>query len=250
MVNIKFSGYKSSFSHINFSKLKKSRFINKYYLQKKLAVNLVFPKIVINQCINIINILSPDEPKHSKIIGNLINPTEKHGFGCLFLELFFKYILDDPDFITSKDDNWIITIEKEGRYDIRIRNQINTKIIILENKSNDAEDQPNQLYRYWFNGIFQPQAIISNVIPVYKKILYLSPNYSKKPDKQSLSRPKELENTLLELPEQVPENLIKIIYFHKEIDRWLSLCMENVDKYSEIYYYLKQYKDFWRYYYG
>jgi len=244
MVNFKFNDYKYSFSRIGFIKLKKSKLDRNFIYNKRISFNSIFPKIKLNQCINIINILSPDEPKHSKIIGNLINPIEKHGYGYLFLELFFKYVLNDPDFHVSKDDKWIVTIEKEGRFDIRIRNQNNTKIIIVENKSNNAEDRPNQLYRYWFYGIYQPQSIISNINPVYKKLLYLSPSFSKKYDKQSITRPKELENTL---PEHVQENLIKIIYFHKEIDSWLSICMENVDKYSEIYYCLKQYKDFWRY---
>jgi hypothetical protein len=209
---------------------------------KRHKVTIHFPKISVENDLNIFQQLSPKEPQHSKILGSLLNP--KFDYGDVFLKLFFEVVLNDPEFITESTDKWIITTEKE-RYDIRIRNQINSKIIIIENKSNNAEDQGNQLYRYWLNGIYLPQYRISNTpnIPTYKRILYLSPDESKKPSEQTKSRPGDFDGTS---PDSVPLGIIKIVYFHKEIINWLDACMKAVEEKSDIYFYLKQYKDYWR----
>jgi hypothetical protein len=242
-----FDGFKEIFPFIDFMSSKNMRRYNNFLYRKSNIYNINFPKIKLKQDLNILKLLVPKERQQSKIIGNLINPNEKHGCGNIFLQLFFEYVLNDPDFIYVDDDNWIITVEKTGRYDIRIRNQVNSKIIIIENKSEEAGDQPNQLYRYWYSGIYKPQSVLSKSILTYKKILYLSPEIGKRPDSQTVLRPKNYEITL---PESVPKDIIKIIYFNNEIVEWLSACMATVDKYSEMYYCLKQYQDYWRFYYG
>jgi hypothetical protein len=189
--------------------------------------------------------MPPIEPQHSKIIGKLLDPKERHGYGDLFLAKFFEIVLDDPSFSPENNDRWRITIEKEGRYDIRIRNQNGSKIVIIENKSNGAEDQKNQLYRYWYEGIYSPQYKFGTDIKTYCKILYLSPNYDKKPDEQTVLRHNN-DNTL---PDRVDSNIIKVVYFKDEIVKWLDACMvhaQAVDKNLDMYYYLKQYNDYWR----
>jgi hypothetical protein len=211
-----------------------SSFIN----EPKYVLDL--PEVPIYEGLNIVKLLAPNETKHSRLLGELLNPKGQHGFGKLFLALFFEHVLSDTDFTDEDSDAWIVTVEKE-RFDIRIRNQNNSKIIILENKSNEAGDQPNQLYRYWYRGIYCMQ----NHFPIdtYSKILYLSPGDSKSPDEQTLSRPEDLPSGL---PKSVPLDKIKTVYYDREIYNWLEACGKKVEKDSEIYYCIKQYKDFWR----
>ena len=200
-----------------------------------------FPIIQISEDINVFKQLATIEQHHSKIIGSLINPKEKHGYGNKFLKLFFEIVVKDKDFHYDKNDLWIVSIEK-NRFDIRIRNQINSKIIIIENKSNDAVDQPGQLYRYWYNGIYKLQYKYTS-LNSYGKILYLSPGNWKKPDPQTLLRPEKYPDNLLDC---IPENIVKVVYFPVEIVSWLNVCLNEVDKYSDMFYYLKQYIDNWR----
>jgi hypothetical protein len=238
-----FVNFKEAFPRIDFMILSKVQYYGNFLYEKPSIDNIFFPKINIQKNINIFQLLDPKETQQSRIIGTLINPMERHGYGKIFLQLFFKYVLNDSNFIYSDEDKWIITIEKEGRFDIRIRNQINSKIIIVENKSDEAGDKENQLYRYWHNGIYKPQSILPNTITSFKKILYLSPGDWKRPDKQTVKRP---ENYDLSSPETIPDDIVKTVYFDNEIVEWLSACMMIVDKYSEMYYCLKQYQDFWR----
>ena len=120
--------------------------------------------------------------------------------------------------------------------------KLHDKIIIIENKSNWADDQPNQLYRYWFYGIYLPQKNFADESECYKRILYLSPSDFKYPSDQTLKRPDDFEVTL---PETVPIP-IDVIFFNNEIVKWLSKCMDAVKEVPEIYYFIKQYLDYWR----
>jgi hypothetical protein len=212
---------------------------------KKRKVTIRFPKIKPAIGLNVFQQLFPQETQHSMLLGELLNPNGKHGCGDMFLQLFLEIVLDDPTIYLGDKDIWNVTVEKE-RYDIRIRNQNNSKIIILENKSNDAGDQPNQLYRYWYGGIYRAQYRLKNVgKQTFAKILYLSPSVVKLPEEQSKSRPAGLPIA----PLVVPSEIIKTVFFPYEIVDWLEACMKKVEKkmeQSDMYYYLKQYRDFWR----
>jgi hypothetical protein len=134
-----------NFKRVNVNRIKYGNFL--YKKQKDRMIH--FPKIKIITNINIFKQCSPIvEKQHSNILGTLLNPNGSHGYGTTFLALFFETVLEDTAFFTDSD-KWNITIEKGGHYDVRIRNQNNRKIIIIENKSNWAQDQQNQLYRYW-----------------------------------------------------------------------------------------------------
>jgi hypothetical protein len=146
------------------------------------------------------------------------------------------------DISYDKNETWVVTAEV-GRYDIRIRNLDFSKIIILENKSNKAGDQSNQLYRYWYYGIYKIQDKIKS--NKYGKILYISPDYNKNPDNQTVLPPEDLYSNSIALP----ADAVKTVYFHDEIDKWLEECLNVAKENSDIYYYLKQYKEFWRFYY-
>jgi hypothetical protein len=239
---------------INFASIKKpprvypnfkiiSHHTNRYKgIGIKKYTHISFPKIDKPVGINFFQQVYPSETQHSMILGELLSPNGQHNRGYTFLELFFKNVIKDIPF--NNKDTWIVTVEKE-RYDIRIRNLDNSTIIILENKSNQAGDQPNQLYRYWYHGIYGIQNKIKANKTKYGKILYISPRYGKEPDDQTQLPPKEL----LDLNLVIPNNVISTIYFQKGIDKWLEECLNVVVKDSDIFYYLKQYKDFWRFYY-
>ena len=81
------------------------------------------------------------ETKHSRIIAFLLNPDAPHGQGKLFLNLFLERL----ELKNYEDDHWKVYAEK-GNADVLIQSTYPIrKTIIIENKSNWAEDQSNQL---------------------------------------------------------------------------------------------------------
>ena len=180
------------------------------------------------------------ELQHSLVLSSILNPNGL--YGDIFLKEFIEIVIADGNFIYKNNEKWFINIEKE-RFDISIRKRDGSKIIIMENKSNCAEDQPNQLYRYWLKGIYQAQyRLKKRGIPVYSKIIYLSPSYEKQYTEQSITRPITSD---INLPGKVQDGLIKTVFFKEEILKWLEKCMSLIDK-SDMYFYIKQYADYWR----
>ena len=222
--------------------------LSKYPTQDKLHINRIpdlneinflslFPEINHKNILNIFEKLNPSETQHSMIIGGLLNPRGEHGQGDFFLRIFLS-LLSIP---LESSDKWFVTVEKE-RFDIRINNKQKTKIIIIENKSNWAEDQQNQLYRYWYYGIYLAQSNIANHgINCFGKIIYLSPSAYKEPEFQSICRPHYFDK---KLPEKLPIP-IDVVFFHKEIVQWLQTCLGKIDQSCELYYYVNQYMKFW-----
>ena len=182
-----------------------------------------FQKIELPSELNFFRKIHISEPQHSCILGDLLNPRGSHRQGSIFLWLFFETL----GIQYSKKDFWTVSVEKE-RFDIRIATKSYNKIIIIENKSNWAEDQPNQLYRYWYFGIYLTQKKFKKE-DCWSKILYFSPSDFKTPREQTFSRPKDFDK---KLPEKVPTE-ISVIFFDIEIEKWLSKCMEFVKENAE-----------------
>jgi hypothetical protein len=192
--------------------------------------------------VNVFEQLEPIEPKHSLVLSTILDPKGSHGYGNIFLKQFFKAFPLEPMKMLD-NEIWEVTAEKE-RFDIRIRNINNTKIIIIENKSNWAKDQENQLYRYWYNGIYLMQQQYRNInVPIYSRILYLSPSDYKQPTMQSISRPADWDRNL---PDKVPSEIIKTVYYNEHVVNWLNLCVNAIGKGNDFSFYLSQYMDFWR----
>lgn len=235
IIKINFSQRYSNF------KFQRKYFINTYSkinIKTKL-LSLKYSNLTFVRNLNVFEQLNPSELNHSIILANLLNPKGNHLQGNLFLKSFFKTL----DLDVSSEDIWEVTAEKD-RYDIRIRNIDNTKVIIIENKSNWAKDQDNQLYRYWYYGINLLQQNYKNLNkPIFSKIIYLSPSDYKPPTLQSISRPTDWDSNL---PEFIPPNLIATIYFNEHIVKWLDLCLDSISKDIDTYFYIKQYRDFWR----
>ena len=196
------------------------------------------PKLDIG--LNIFEQLDPKETEHSMILAEILNPNGKHKFGKQFLECFFDIVINNigSDNIPFENEIYEVTAEKGGN-DILIINSYGSKIIIIENKSNWAEDKPNQLWRYWYERIYSKNKISNTKY----KILYLVPNSKKEPDNQTRTAPKHLnvDDNIKELP----RDKLKIVYFKDEINTWLDKCLTIAEYKPEVYFYLKQYKDFW-----
>jgi hypothetical protein len=241
MKNIHIDFRSVKMSTLNFPDFKRFFLINQYtgikLKQKNVAIQ--FPIVRYPSELNIFQQFSPSETEHSNILYNILNPESKHGMGNKFLKHFLETVSDKIFFDNEK---WFVTAEAE-RYDVYIRNVDFTKILILENKSNGANDQPNQLYRYWYYGIYKKQLLMRQC---KGEILYVSPNFNKYPDTQTKQPPIELEKENIKMPSDV----IKVIFYQNEIDKWLEKCMCAVSEGSAIYFYIKQYRDYWRFYYG
>ena len=213
------------------------------FLKKKESLKLnELPAIRISDELNVFEVIRPSEPIHSRIICELLSPNGRHNKKDVFLNLFFNVVFPEQEYGKEK---WIVEAEKEY-FDIRIRNYNNTSIFIIENKSNWADDQPNQLYRYWYYGIYIPQYDLKGK---NNKILYLSPNDFKYPSQQSMSRPDDFDKNL---PDTLPEGIVKVIFFNDEIIKWLESCIEwfksclPEELNSSTYFYIEQYIKFWR----
>lgn len=163
------------------------------------------------------------ETTHSAILGDLLNPHGSHGQGNLFLQPFLNF-LNVPDPAKGK---WTVTVEK-GRIDILLRRILPKCVIIIENKSNFADDQPNQLYRYWEQEIYRQNPNLnyeSDDIKRLYQIVYLPPDISKKLDDNSLKRPSDWSTTM---PERIPIDP-KLITFQELMQLWLAETAIKLD---------------------
>lgn len=179
------------------------------------------------------------ETMHSKLLKFLLNPLENHGQGDKFLCEFLKTL----NIYHPEEGKWKVTAE-EGKVDILIKRSYPETIIIIENKSNWAFDQPNQLYRYWYNNIYlKTKRADQNFYKEHKdkyQIIYLIPNENKIYD----------SNITLQKPNYYPENLpifipmeIKYLDFTKEIQLWLKNCKAKLpQENTRIMEYINQYQ--------
>jgi hypothetical protein len=118
------------------------------------------------------------ETDHSRILGELLDPRGSHGQGSLFLYAFLHKVG-----IERLGGNWRITIEA-GRVDILLRRDNPLSVVIIENKSNNAQDQDGQLYRYWHDEIHVRHGNLSYRDPdTYKRfrVIYLPPGGYSRP---------------------------------------------------------------------
>jgi hypothetical protein len=179
---------------------------------------------------NLFQLFSPGEIMHSKILAFFLDPKSTHGQRDLFLKIFLEK-LDVPNY---ENGNWVVTKEKGG-IDIIIKRNHPQSVIIIENKSNSAPDQKNQLYRYWKSEIYSPNFkkidigkpdIYEN--EVYKnhfQILYLPPNNEKKISSHSLERPEDENDPTL--PKILPIK-IKFLSFEDFIVNWLDQSLTHI----------------------
>ncbi|MEI6766791.1 MAG: PD-(D/E)XK nuclease family protein [Bacteroidota bacterium] len=183
------------------------------------------------------------ETMHSFLIAKLINPYSEHGQGKLFLNCFLELIGIE----VSENDHWIVTAET-GRIDILLKRQYPHTVVVIENKSNYAKDQENQLYRYWYQEIYLPNCYRENAIEYTSnnknfQIIYLTPADWKIPADHSLQKPTIGYEDFL--PITIPIEP-KIWLFNKHLVKWLTNSMNELPKENHrLREYVKQYIELW-----
>ena len=90
------------------------------------------------------------ENLHSDILKALIdpNPNCKHEEQNKYLQLFLKFINSHEANINLSDYSNARVVREKGRIDILIKDEVSKHAIIIENKINNACDQPEQLPGY------------------------------------------------------------------------------------------------------
>lgn len=163
------------------------------------------------------------ETMHSKLIRFLLDVRETHGLGNIFLLEFLKYLgVDSPEI-----GDWEVFAE-QGKIDLLVQRDYPKSVIIIENKSNWASDQKNQLYRYWYKAIYSKtnkcEKDFYDNNKQYFKIVYLSPNSCKQYEEQTVMKPKNDHfQTFKDLPERIPMEIVNMT-FNNEIQDWLNNC--------------------------
>ncbi len=185
---------------------------------------------------NVLDFFRIDETLHSRLLGFFLDKDESHGQGDLFLKKFIEK-LGYTDYDKGK---WNVTVEKQ-RIDILIERNHPHSTIIIENKSNDAIDQDNQIYRYWHRAIYCKNKEECANNDKYK-IIYLVANDTKLPSENTLRRPIDWSENLREV---VPLK-VEPWNFNNQINYWLQDCLNLIDNENyRLKEYIKQYIEFW-----
>ena len=164
------------------------------------------------------------EPIHSRILQFFLSANPMHGQGNKFIHLFLKRIGVKFD----EGDEWYSTAEI-GRVDVMLKRFHPRSVVIIENKSNWAVDQPNQLYRYWYENIHHcfddcfPDFYETH--PEYKAV-YLVPKKDKIPSDDSLQKPSDYPT---DLPDILPMKPL-VLSFDEEVATWLDDCVASLPK--------------------
>ena len=202
---------------------------------------------------NLINFISRiwgiGETKHSQILGFFLNPRENHGQGGLFLKLF----LEKLGFETSNfnPNDWIVEVEQRSngrdQIDILIQSRRLKVSIVIENKSNGAEDQPHQLYRYWESAIyyFHNKDEKKALNPKNSRIVYL-PQWGL-PSEQTRKR---IEGYKEPYPEKLTfeeqGGIISCWTYYSHIMEWLNKCINAMGRENHIVKQLvRNYIEYW-----
>jgi hypothetical protein len=139
------------------------------------------------QLFNPLSLVPLKETIHSGILGELLDPRGSHGQGPLFLRSLLRHLrVPEPD-----AGEWNLTVEAD-RVDIMLSRTKPRGVIVIENKANDAEDRPNQLYRYWYRQIYRRWPRLDYEHSATRssyRVFYLSGNGKKMPIAHSLERP-------------------------------------------------------------
>lgn len=198
--------------------------------------------------LNVFRFFHPGETTHSRLLAYFLDPHESHGQSDLFLVEFLKLLeISQAESVSAYP--WIVTAEL-GRVDVLIKRQQPHTVIVIENKSNFATDQPNQLYRYWYREIYLQQVErnasqleMSNPSRNQFRVIYLSPDSSKQADEQSVCRPSAGYEAK---PETVPKGIIEHQLFSGLVVQWLTNCLPLLPPLNHrLREFTAQYIEFW-----
>lgn len=182
------------------------------------------------------------ETLHSRLLHFLLSDDPMHGQKDKFLMKFLEMAgIENP-----LEGTWYAMAEI-GRVDVMLKRSNPHSVIIIENKSNWAADQSNQLYRYWYENMYAPERETYNSSRY--KIIYLSPT-AKSYDDQTCCKPSKewfCERGRCDydkLPDKIPLNP-EIWHFNDHIQKWLEECIEALPPTNQpLRNYLNQYKEY------
>ncbi|WP_313578187.1 PD-(D/E)XK nuclease family protein [Chishuiella sp.] len=183
------------------------------------------------------------ETKHSKIVAYFLNPSANHGLGTFFLNSFLNKIGIDYD--ENIKYNWEITSEDKNS-DIVIKATSPKRIcVVIENKSNEAKDQANQLYRYWYDHIytFHDKDLDKAENKQISRLVYLSGFSEKTYTELSLQKPDNISLDYQKLDET--KGFITNWSFVTELRDWLTECADILEENSWFKFFLLNYIQFW-----
>lgn len=193
------------------------------------------------------------ETIHSRLLGDLLDPQGSHSQGALFLNIFLKLL--DPLFslADNAEHHWRVTVET-GRVDILIwRDQPEESVILIENKSNNAGDQQNQIYRYWHQEMYlrEPKSWSSHESNIHERrmaryhLVYLPTNHEKAPASHSTERPKHWTDEANPFP-KVPLEC-QIVSLPELTRRWVEEAIPVIpETNTRLRNFLIQYHELWR----
>ena len=182
------------------------------------------------------------EPIHSKIVGDFLNPNGSHGQGFLFLQCFLEMI-DLPE---REAGVWQISIEKSGRVDILLWRESPASMILIENKVKDAQDQPNQIFRYWHHQMYgwKPEHLRDEETRRSFRLIYLPADESKAPAPHSLERPADWGDEITK--HKIVPLKCETHSFQAVMNRWQEKALEQVpDTNHRLHVFFHFYKELW-----
>lgn len=186
------------------------------------------------------------ETAHSRLIHFLLQPNPLHGQKEHYLNELLTMLGITP---ISGGAPWTVTAES-GRVDVMIRRINPESVIMLENKSNWAPDQENQLYRYWYQNIHKrPEDCFADYYDGKDyRIVYLAPKKEKHLSENSLQRPDPSWFPSQEICDSLPQRLPLeplIWSFDEELALWLQRCINVTPPGNHaLIEFLRQYKNY------
>lgn len=193
------------------------------------------------------------ETKHSRFLAFILNPNSAHGQKDAFLKLFLKKLGIEYG---VEEREWHVSAEKDN-VDILIQSNYPTKIsIVIENKSNDARDQPNQLYRYWHNHIYKfynDEGFHFDDTANCRIVYLVEGNWKVYLDK-SIEKPVKSDefeidnhfNKYKDCPlEKLDKDFITVWTFLEDIKEWLSECISDEQTPYRVICFIEDYIKFW-----
>lgn len=191
------------------------------------------------------------ETKHTKLLAFFLDPNESHGQGKLFLKKFLEKI-EDLQFNDSIDQyKWRVTTEdKYADIVIKAVSLVDSEkiSIVIENKSNEAEDKDSQLYRYWYEHIYN---FFDNDLERSQnrskcRIIYLTSGYTDKCISEiSIRKPDYIELNYPMLDKE--KGFITNWTYFEDIKSWLKSCINADSLYEKhrLKLYIEDYLQFW-----
>lgn len=167
----------------------------------------------------------------------------------MFLKLFLEKLGFETSIFNPKD--WLVEVEQRSngrdQIDILIQSRRLKVSIVIENKSNGAEDQPHQLYRYWESAIyyFHNKDEKKALNPKNSRIVYL-PQWGL-PSEQTRKR---IEGYKEPYPEKLTfeeqGGIISCWTYYTHIVEWLNKCIDAMGGENHIVKQLvKNYIEYW-----